>query len=478
MDGTSATHSPRSGSPLEMLTLLHVGALFGFTVWAFGGMTSWARLPICLWGSLSVLLLAGYIRTHRHSPGALRPLHWLWPLLAFNALVLAGTLNPAFGVVQMEGEPMLYRLDEKAHLPMSSRPEIALRALWLFNALFLSCFNLALIVRQRARLRGLLYFVAGNAFALGLFGLAQNFAGARGLYFGAVPTLQPYFFATFVYHNHWGAFMLLMIALCIGLLWRSARASGGRDLLHSPLFGGIVAIFLLAATAPLSGSRSSSVGLAALIGLALVHLLVKIVRRRHASGRSALPPIMLSVALAAAGGYGVYDVARPMIERRLVHTQEQLEAATRHGDLGARPALYRDTLRMAEAKPIFGWGMGSYPSVFQLFNTRSAPDRWAGYQRKAILYNDAHSDWLQSLAEVGIGGTLLLVALAAIPLLALRRSGLGGTLPGYLLLGCAFVALYAAVEFPFGNIAVVLSWWLCFFAAVGYARLSTHAHAS
>lgn len=476
MDNDPQPPSSRSTSPFERLTLLHVGALFGFTVWAFGGMTSWARLPICLWGSLSVVLLAGFAIAQRRIPGALRPLHWLWPLLVFNGVVLAGMLNPAFGVVQMEGEPMLFRLEEKPHFPMSSRPEIALRALWLFDALFLSCFNLAFIVRQRSSLRGLLYFVTANAFALGIFGVIQSFAGSKGLYFGVVPTLQPYFFATFVYHNHWGAFIILMIALSIGLLWRSARQRSGRDLLHSPLFGGVVAIFMLAATAPLSGSRSSSLGLVVLIGFALIHLLVKIVRRRRAGGHSALPPIVLAVTLAGTCCYGVYDVARPMIERRLLHTQQQLQAATRHGDLGARPALYRDTLRMAEAKPLFGWGMGSYPAVFQLFNSRPAPDRWAGYQRGQIFYHDAHSDWLQSLAEVGIVGTLLLVSLAAIPLIALRGSGFGGTLSGYLLLGCAFVVLYAALEFPFGNIAVVLSWWLCFFTAIGYARLSASSH--
>jgi hypothetical protein len=27
------------------------------------------------------------------------------------------------------------------------------------------------------------------------------------------------------------------------------------------------------------------------------------------------------------------------------------------------------------------------------------------------------------------------------------------------------------VEFPFGNLAVNLMWWLCFFSAVAYARL-------
>jgi hypothetical protein len=31
--------------------------------------------------------------------------------------------------------------------------------------------------------------------------------------------------------------------------------------------------------------------------------------------------------------------------------------------------------------------------------------------------------------------------------------------------------VYAWVEFPFGNLAVVLTWWITFFGAVQYARL-------
>jgi uncharacterized membrane protein len=43
--------------------------------------------------------------------------------------------------------------------------------------------------------------------------------------------------------------------------------------------------------------------------------------------------------------------------------------------------------------------------------------------------------------------------------------------PAYLLAGCGLILLYATVEFPLGNLAVVLTWWVCFFSAVHYARL-------
>jgi hypothetical protein len=63
--------------------------------------------------------------------------------------------------------------------------------------------------------------------------------------------------------------------------------------------------------------------------------------------------------------------------------------------------------------------------------------------------------------------------LGVVPLLALRRRHFGGPVPAYLFGGCGLVLLYAWIEFPFGNPAVVLTWWLCFFVAVRYVGLAS-----
>jgi len=121
---------------------------------------------------------------------------------------------------------------------------------------------------------------------------------------------------------------------------------------------------------------------------------------------------------------------------------------------------------MARDRPLFGWGMGSYPTVFSLYNSIKP-----NLDRLPQVYHDAHSDWLQSLAELGLAGTALLGAAVALPSLALRRRRLS-PLPFFLLCGCAIVAAYSLIEFPFGNVAVVLAWWLCFFGAIQYIRLT------
>jgi O-antigen ligase len=159
-------------------------------------------------------------------------------------------------------------------------------------------------------------------------------------------------------------------------------------------------------------------------------------------------------------------VSGDVIQARAAKTEEQVAAMWARGGIGSRGVLYHDTWRMARQRILFGWGMGSYPVVFALYNSQESK-----LDRLPVIYHDAHSDWLQSVAELGLVGTALIGAAVAVPAAALRRLRVT-TIPYFLLLGCVLVAAYAWVEFPFGNVAVVLAWWLCFFSAIQYSRLT------
>ena len=55
-----------------------------------------------------------------------------------------------------------------------------------------------------------------NALILAIVGTLQKLSGSTGIYFGAIAVPQIRFFSTFVYHNHWGAFVVMMLVLpCI-----------------------------------------------------------------------------------------------------------------------------------------------------------------------------------------------------------------------------------------------------------------------
>lgn len=454
--------------PLEWAVLIHVGIFLVATTWAFGGAAQWVRTPLAWWGSLGLLLTLTALQDREAlRQGWFRPLWWLWPWIAFNLFVVAGALNPSFREIKFGAETLLGNEGGRPGLPSSARPMLGIQALWMFDAIWISCFNLALVIRQRSALRGLIVLAVVNAFVLAVFGTVQRLAHAKGLFFGAVDSpRQSYFFASFVYHNHWGAFIVLMMAACLGLVWHVGRRRESRDFFHSPAFGGLIVIFFLALTVPLSSSRSCTLLVAALLSVTLLHWTTRLVRKRRRFKESVVLPLAGTLAALILAGAGVWYVARESIDVRLDLTKSQLSAMRARGGIGSRADLYHDTWTMAQAKPWFGWGMGSYPHVFTLYNTQKSVDKFP------IFYHDAHSDWLQALAEHGFVGTLLLGLCGLVPLLKLRLRHLDDPLLCYLLVGCGFVLLYAWVEFPFGNIAVVLSWWLCFFTAIHYGRLS------
>jgi O-antigen ligase len=320
-------------------------------------------------------------------------------------------------------------------------------------------------------LRSVLLVLGGNAVALAVFGTFEKLSGAGGLWFGLVPSPNPKFFSTFIYHNHWGAFTLLNTAVCLGLLFHHVRRGGQRDIWHSPVLLGALATLLLAATIPLSASRSCTALLSVLLFGALLHHTARLIRRRRERHESAALPAAGLVLAALLATAAIAYLGREVIAQRARLTTEQLGAIAKEETLNSRLTVYRDTWRMAAVKPWFGWGLESYAHVFRIYNTQRATESWFG----TPFYAEAHNDWFQSLAEVGFVGTGLLALLVFLPLHSVPWRQVESMLPRYLLAGDALVLLYAWVEFPFANPAVMLTFWVILFCAVRYATLSLPA---
>jgi O-antigen ligase len=445
---------------LEQAALVHAGVLLVFATWAFDGNVDWARRIICWWGSAGALITLS--AAFHGSSG--RILRWLWPLLAFNLLVLVSCLNPSFSLRIFDGEPLLVRSGGVTWLPGSAEPAASLRALWLFDSVFLPGLNLALCLRQRRALRRLLVLATGNALALSVFGTVQKLTGA-GLFFGLRKSPNLFFFSTFIYHNHWGAFVILSAAACAGLVFHYAGRLEARDFWHSPAFAGAVGLLFIAATAPLSESRSSTLLILLLAVVMLVHALWHRRRKTQASMASLAGWSGGALAAALVLAAGIYKLDEQGFKARAELTRQQVGQMHAAGDFGGRSILYRDTWQMARDRLWAGWGFDSYARVFMIYNTQKSVDRLP------VFYAQAHSDWLQSVAETGLVGTTLIGLLGALPLLTLRRHHFGDPLVFYPLLGCACVLLYAWVEFPFECPAVAVAFWMNFFVAVRSARL-------
>lgn len=242
---------------LGPLVAVHA-ALFVIGVsWAFGGNADWVRVPISAWGTVGMLLTLALVAFPR-SRGALVPgtLKWAWPVLALNVLVAVSCLTPGLRVVTSGGVQYFMPLKVAWWIPSSAQAGPSLSALWLFDGIYFSSLNVALAVRSKATLRALLAMLAGNALVLSVFGTIQKLLSSTGIFFGAVRSPQVHFFASFVYDNHWGAFIVLMTSVTAGLVLRYADGARGRGFFGGPAFAGIVAACLMGVSVPLSGSRA------------------------------------------------------------------------------------------------------------------------------------------------------------------------------------------------------------------------------
>ena len=116
--------------------------------------------------------------------------------------------------------------------------------------------------------------------------------------------------------------------------------------------------------------------------------------------------------------------------------------------LDHRREIYAASLELASAKPMAGWGLGTFEQVY--------PQEARFDIGKTI--NHVHSDWLEAAVE---GGLPFAAAVAALTMVLLWRSA-----PCMWACGLFFVVLHSFVDFPFQRIGIT-SW---FFLIAGAAE--------
>jgi O-antigen ligase len=452
---------------LEKALWFHTCVFIASSAWIYGGNVGWMQTALSVWGTLgAVLTVTAFCQPGTAGREARNKLIWLTPFALFTVLVALSAANPSFRQVIIGGEVAFVKSSPShAALPSSIAPRFSLQALWFSAGAYLSAFNLLLIPRSRASLRAFMAFIAINTFALAVFGTLQKLAGS-GYYFGAAESPNPRFFSTFIYNNHWGAFMLLGLSTAVGLLFYHGRKKIGRDLWHSPFTGALIGVVFIAACAPVSASRASTLITMGVVAAATLHAVIRVAFARRKEGLLIWPAFLSIGCLAVATTGAVFWLAQPQITERYTETQRTIDQ--NQSIFGGRADLYKDTWNLALQKPVFGWGLNTFAVAFQVMRPVDINFRASNY----TPYSNAHNDWLQSLAETGFVGTTLLVLMGILPLWSLPRFAATHPLVVYPLSGCVLVLLYATVEFPFGSNAVMITFWSLFFCVLRYAKLT------
>lgn len=461
--------APPARSPFvtrERLALVHAAVVVMVSAWLLGGMGPRGEWIVAALAAPAFALLFSEARSRLRAgdrPGVRRLLRWSAPLAALAALVVISASNPSHRPAFLYDGYVLRPVPHITWLPASANPAGSLRLLACFGGLAATGLALAFCVHSRHALRTLILILSLHALVLAVLGTLQRQTGASGPYFGALARANDAWFATFLYHNHWGAFAVLHVAATLALVFHSLRHPPGRGWHHGPGPLLSLAALLIAATAPLSTSRSTTVLMLVLAGAATAFALRGTRRARRRGGLLRVAAVIAVAALAA--GLVAFQ-SREVIAARLATTRVQFAELQTGALRYTRADLYADTWHMAADKPAFGWGLESYGPVFLNYSRfRPGPD---GLMNTFV---DAHSDWLQSLAELGGVGTTLLLLVGLLPLVETFRLSRLSSFSGWLLAGCALIAAYAWVEFPLACPAVVATWWILWFTALRTLQL-------
>jgi O-antigen ligase len=361
---------------------------------------AWAlqSFQIGVFALLAVYLMAGIHRGKEHIAGGLAP--WLVYLI------------PLWGLVQI-----------LAHTTASSveTREAVLRWGALVGVFFLSQIAARTLTARRNLLSAFLLFATGMA----VLCLTQLFT-SEGRVLWIFPTGYPDVYATFPSHNNYAQFVELALPIA---LWRALR-EGWRSWWYA-LAGGILYASAIGA-ASRAGAALCTAELLAMVAIGLVRL------RDPETGlptRSTTAMLLVVPVLAAA-----FTLA--------VGWERVWERFQQNDPYLVRREFIVAAADMAKQRPLIGYGLGTYPEVYQRYAIKDFP----------FYANHAHNDWAEFAADGGVPFLLLVLIPFAAAVPAAVRNPWG--------LGLIAIMLHACVDYPFPRSAV--SGWLFAMLALLY----------
>jgi O-antigen ligase len=248
------------------------------------------------------------------------------------------------------------------------------------------------------------------------FALAQELTSNGKIFWVHSPQFPGSIYGSYVNHDHYAGVMEMLVPIPFVLSMGHLLRGGERALV------GFCTV-LMASTIFLSGSRGGMLA----FGLEMV-LFAALTLGKRQSPRTALGSMAVCVLILA-----------------LLVFLGKGEVLGRLGDLnpGIRLDITKDSLRTFFKRPVAGWGLGTFPTVY--------PSHRSFYTN--LFVNEAHNDYAQLLVETGLVGFGLMLWF----LVRLYRHGLpasrrwefkwDGAVSLASLLGCTGILLHSFVDF-------------------------------
>ena len=413
-------------SPREWLVCIFATLTLVFTAWSLGGYKTWA-LHLLFAGGLSTFLASvfpmprswnGYDQQHGNLKNLKRLLlqPFFWAGLCFLAYILIQYFNPS--VVQVFGEKSWWvermRPPLGTNLPSSVKADYeTMNALRTFviqaSAISLACGILVGIQRRKSALIILWSFIISGV-TMAFIAILQKLSGTdKILWF--VNVLNESMWGTFAYRNQGAAFLILVLLIAGALYFLYEKRASTKLKQGGPHLLLLLVTFLLTGSIWLSLSRGGII-LSLLLFFAFLGFVFLKIRREYIN-HNWRKLFLLSTVIGATLSLFVLNLSDwKEVEKRWNH----LQRVVLNLDDYDRVLSSKATWEMAQDQLIYGWGAGSFRYIFPIHQKNYNTLWYYAYHPTGVwygrrVYNYAHNDWVQFLAEYGIIGCTLIATI-------------------------------------------------------------------
>jgi len=297
--------------------------------------------------------------------------------------------------------------------------------LLLYAAYGMLAFVVTQSFRRSSQFEWVAKVVTGYGALVAAFAILEGIAPNGKLYWIWPTEMGGAIYGPYVNHNHYAGLMEMLTPF--PLVLAATRFTDG----NRRIFVMAIAA-LMAGSIFLSGSRG---GMVALL-VQIVVLAVLVLRAQKGGWKQ---PLLLGGFMILVVGFLLW-LGGNELTRRLtsIHVETQTELSG-----GTRITIDRDCLRMLLNRPILGWGLGTFPTVYPGFRSFYT----------TFFVNQAHNDYLQMLVETGLVGFAIGVwfFVRGVRQAAIKMKNWHDTTSGVLtaaaILGCVGILVHSFLDF-------------------------------
>jgi O-antigen ligase len=394
------------------------------------------------------------------------PFFWLG--LALLGYVEIQGLNPAWRYVTDGKTWTLVTLDPIPWLPSGVDAPFGISNPWrdllVLGSAWLMLCSVGIGFTRRHSFRVLFSVLAVNAGLVAVVGIAERLTLTSRILWAYVPS-NPEFAATFIYRNHAGAYLDLMAAVCVGLAWWHYRRV--KRQIESPAFAVLYAFIagLLLLMVVFSGSRTSTAILVVFALIAAAGFAFGAASTRSA-GMSRRDVGVVTSGLVVCALLGLISLRSDAL---VAHFSEFADSPT--ASLESRKLARQASVQMLRDRAVFGWGAGCFRYGFPIYQ-QQYPEIYQFPSGLRQIWEHAHDDLIEIPVELGILGTLPLLAIVAWGAWVLLRASFWKNPVSYCLVAaCVLTVGHASLDFVFQCPAVLLTWSFLALAARRWSEL-------